>query len=59
LKLSGFDPRGYQPPFISCIVLKITFSFNSFIVLKKLSYSLSNAPAATSSALYEFGETVI
>jgi hypothetical protein len=52
LKSFGFEDRGYRQPFISCIVLKMTFRFNSFIVLKNAVYCSSNFQSATSFAEY-------
>lgn len=57
-KSDGCEAHEYQPPFISCIVRKSTFTFSSRAVLKKREYESSNAQDATSAEVSPNGETV-
>lgn len=57
-KSAGCEDHEYQPPFISCIVRKSTFTFNSRAVRKNREYESSNAHEATCAEVRPNGETV-
>lgn len=57
-KSAGCEAQEYQPPFISCMVLKSTFTLSSRAVLKNREYEASNDHEATCAAVSQSGETV-
>src|SRR5664280_650928 len=59
LKLVGLELRGYRPPFISCMVRKITLRLFFLTSSKNCLYCVSNFPAATSAAVNQLGEMEI